>query len=100
MERLTNLSADAKKHNSSYRGRFDIIADILDASLDGVRKTHIMYRCNLSFQQLKRYLGFMLQKGLLHSVAEKKESNPGFFEITDKGKKFLKAYKGLKNLMN
>lgn len=94
------MSDDSKKQSGSHRGRFDIIADMLDASFGGVRKTHLMYRCNLSFKQLKRYLGFLLNKKLLHSVGDDEGSNPGLFEITDKGKEFLKAYKGLKNLMN
>lgn len=89
-----------KKHSSrEHRGRLDIIADILDASFGGVRRTHLMYHCNLSFKQLKYYLKFLLKKGLLHATADNKGSNPGLFEITDKGKEFLKAYKGLKNLM-
>jgi predicted transcriptional regulator len=93
------LLVNAKKHSSSHRGRLDIIADILDASFGGVKKTYLMYRCNLSFKQLKYYLNFLLNKRLLHVVAENKGSNPGLFKITDKGKEFLKAYKGLKGLM-
>jgi predicted transcriptional regulator len=96
---LSNLLVNAKKHSSSrHRGRLDIIADILNASFGGVKKTYLMYRCNLSFKQLKYYLKFLLRKGLLHAVANK-GSNPGLFMITDKGKEFLKAYKGLKGLM-
>jgi predicted transcriptional regulator len=94
------LLVNAKQRVSrGHRGRLDIIADILDASFGGVRKTYLMYRCNLSFKQLKHYLKFLLNKGLLHVVADNKRSNPGLFEITDKGKKFLKAYKGLKGLI-
>jgi predicted transcriptional regulator len=97
---LSNLLVNAKKRSSgSHRGRLDIIADILDASFGGVKKTYLMYRCNLSFKQLKYYLKFLLNKRLLHVVADDKGSNPGLFEITDKGKKFLKAYEGLKGLM-
>lgn len=59
-----------------------------------------MYRCNLSFKQLKHYLDFTLRKGLLQAVAvEDDGSNPSLFEITDKGREFLKNYKGLKALM-
>jgi len=41
----------------------------------------------------------MLKKGLLQVVAPSGDSNPGVFEATDKGRKFLKAYKSLKALM-
>ena len=84
----------------SHRGRLDIIADILNTSLGGVKKTYLMYRCNLSFKQLKYYLDFMLRKGLLHVVTVRDDNpNPGLLEITDKGKEFLRNYKALKALM-
>jgi len=91
------LLTNAKKHkHSSHRGRLDIIADILSASLDGVKKTHLMYRCNLSFRQLKRYLRLLVGKGFLYAVSS---DSPDLFETSDKGKKFLKAYEGLRGLM-
>jgi predicted transcriptional regulator len=83
-----------------HRGRLDIIADILNTSLSGVKKTYLMYRCNLSFKQLKHYLDFMFRKGLLHVVTVRDDdSNPGLLETTDKGKEFLRNYKALKALM-
>lgn len=93
------LASPKKQSSSSHRGRLDIIADILGASFGGVRKTYLMYHCNLSFKQLKFYLEFLLHKKLLQIVSDNKTSNPGLFKITDKGKKFLEAYKGLKSLM-
>jgi len=93
------LTSQKKQSSSSHRGRLDIIADILGASFGGVRKTYLMYRCNLSFKQLKFYLEFLLHKKLLQVVSDNKTSNPGLFKITGKGKKFLEAYKGLKSLM-
>ncbi len=93
------LASPKKQSSSSHRGRLDIIADILGASFGGVRKTYLMYRCNLSFKQLKFYLEFLLHKKLLQIVSDNKTSNPGLFKITGKGKKFLEAYKGLKSLM-
>lgn len=88
-----------RRVSSSHRGRLDIIADMLDASHGGVKKTYFMYRCNLSFRQLKRYLNFMLNTKLLNVVIQDDNSNPDLFEVTDKGRKFLKAYRSLKGLM-
>jgi predicted transcriptional regulator len=97
---LVNLLVKTVKRVSySHRGRLDIVADILTASFGGVKKTLLMYRCNLSFKQLKDYLEFMLRKRLLRVVAGDDEANPGLFEITDKGKEFLKNYEALKALM-
>ena len=85
--------------SGGHRGRLDIIADILEVSLrEGVKKTYLMYKCNLSFKQLNYYLQFMLNKGFINVVKEK-NSNPRLFKTTRKGKDLLKAYKDLKSLM-
>jgi predicted transcriptional regulator len=89
---------DTKNNTSNnHRGNLDIIADILGASDGGAKKTYLMYRCNLSFKQLKNYSSFLLSNGLLH--IPKDEANNGKFQVTDKGKEFLRAYKNLKALM-
>jgi predicted transcriptional regulator len=89
---------NGRADSNSHRARFDIIADILTASSGGVRKTFLMYHCNLSFSQLKVYSPFLLTKGLVRLVGDG-GSNPSLFEVTDKGREFLRAYKGLVALM-
>jgi len=89
------LSQNKKTVGMGHRGRLDIIADILEACCDGTRKTYLMYRCNLSFKQLKQYLIFLLKKGFLCEIITDGNPEPTIFKITDKGKNFLKAYKGL-----
>jgi predicted transcriptional regulator len=97
---MVSLLLESKKGSSnSHRGRLDIIADILEASSCETRKTYLMYRCNMSFKQLKYYLDFLLRKQLLHTVAEDLDPNFGLFKITDKGREFLRVYKGLKSLV-
>ena len=93
------LAQTKRRIGNSNRGRFDITADILEASNGGVRKTYLMYRCNLSFKQVKYYLDFLLGNGLLCLVTGGANSNHNLFGITDKGKEFLKTYKGLKALV-
>jgi predicted transcriptional regulator len=84
-----------KLENINHRGHFDIIADILSASLEGAKKTHLMYHCNLSFKQLKHYSRLLLGMGFLRIAGDGGRINSDIFEVTDKGKEFLKAYKGL-----
>ena len=93
------IQVEKRVSSRTHRGRLDIIADMLNASHGRVKKTYLMYRCNLSFRQLKHYLNFMLKKRLLRVVVQVDDSNPGLFEVTDKGREFLKAYKNLKALM-
>jgi predicted transcriptional regulator len=92
-------SQNRRRSGNNHRGRLDIIADILEASYDGTRKTYLMYRCNMSFRQLKLYLDFLLGKDLLCAVGAEFNPDPCLFRITDKGKEFLKTYKGLKALV-
>ena len=85
--------------SSGHRGSFDIMADILAASSEGSKKTNLMYHCNLSFKQLKSYSGFLLYRGLLKTNGQVSQYKNEVFEVTAKGKEFLRAYKGLKALM-
>ena len=78
------------------RSRLDIIADILDASNSRVKKTHLMYKCSMSFTQMKRYLDVILKANLLEI------ENDGLntlFRISRKGRSFLESYERLKALI-
>ncbi len=74
------------------RSDIEIMASILNEANEGARKTHIMYRCNLSHKQLQAYLKILLRLGLLESPSDS-------FETTLKGRKFVGAYRTLKALM-
>jgi len=90
----------AVESRSSHRGRLDIIAHILSSATCGVRKTSIMYKCNLSFRQLETYLGFLLNKGLLNMFTRKESATSQYFETTERGMDFLRAYRNLEALMS
>ena len=90
---------DRNDASNNHRGNLDIIADILHASHGGVKKTYLMYRCNLSFKQLKAYSHFLLNNGLLLMTIEQERMANQLFKVTPKGREFLKAYEGLKALM-
>lgn len=50
---------------SPRRDRHQIATQILKEAMEGIKKTNIMYRCNLSFAQLKYYLEALDRAGLL-----------------------------------
>lgn len=77
----------------------DIIADILDEAKHGIKKTRIMYMCNLSFRQLRIYLDFLLKRNFLALITSEKE-NSRFFKTTKKGLAFLDAYKNLQAVIS
>ena len=71
-----------------YRSHFRIVVDVLSVASKGARKTHIMYGANLSYALLKRYLGDVLDAGLVRL------GNDGLYEITEKGRMFLDRCNG------
>jgi predicted transcriptional regulator len=72
------------------------MADILDSSRCGVKKTRLMYKCSMSFTQLEEYLDLVLRARLLFVESD---GSHVLFRISGKGKSFLKAYESLKALM-
>lgn len=94
------LVQTATETKSSHRSRLDIIANILSSAAGGVRKTSIMYKCNLSFRQLQVYMGFLLNKGLLRVFTKRQSATSYFFETTARGMDFLRAYHNLDALMS
>ena len=69
-----------------YRGRLQIIADILSVVRGGAKKTHVMYQANLSFTLLKRYLKEVLEAGLVKCEDE------DLYRLTGRGQKFLDRF--------
>jgi predicted transcriptional regulator len=71
------------------RSRLDIISDMLASIQDkgGENKpTHLMYKSNLSHEQMKTYLDELVDKELIGKI---KKSNHDYIIITDKGHSFL-----------
>jgi predicted transcriptional regulator len=73
----------------SNRTRVEILASILKVAGNGNLKTHIMYKANLSYRQLERYLNFLETNGMLARISE---NDILTFQVTDKGKEFLIDY--------
>ncbi|MCW3977750.1 MAG: winged helix-turn-helix domain-containing protein [Candidatus Bathyarchaeota archaeon] len=70
-----------------YRKKLQIIADILEISRNGTRKTRIMYQANLSYKLLCSYLVKVLEAGLVAG------DDDDCYVLTPKGEKFLNEYK-------
>jgi predicted transcriptional regulator len=70
------------------RSNIEIIADMLRVGENGAGKTEIMYSANMSYAQLQKYLGFMLNHGFINKV---KVGNPSVtYQVTNKGGELLK----------
>ena len=72
----------------SYRGRLDIIADILRVASGNAKKTQIMYQANLSYKVLTKYITEVSEASLIDFEYERQ-----CYMLTAKGREFLEAYK-------
>jgi len=68
-----------------YRGRLEIIADILNAAEKEGKKTRIMYIANLSYSLLEKYLTEVLGMGFVNVINNN-------YELTEKGRIFLEKF--------
>ncbi|MEM2147471.1 MAG: winged helix-turn-helix domain-containing protein [Candidatus Bathyarchaeia archaeon] len=78
------------------RDKLYIIAEILDIAKDGVLKTQVMYRANLSFTQLNEYLQFMLKINLIEKIDQ---NDKEIYKATQKGLDFLQRYREINELL-
>ena len=72
----------------NYRGKLDIIADILQVVRQNAKKTQIMYQANLSYKVMQRYLSDITAASLISF-----EATEQCYVLTPKGQDFLEAYK-------
>ena len=72
------------------RGKIQIMGDVLALGTSGIKKTHIMYKANLSYEQVHLYLGELIGKRL---ISQDVSSSDGvIYRTTEKGREFLLHY--------
>jgi predicted transcriptional regulator len=71
------------------RGETEIIYDLLLYAKNDIKKTHLMYKTNMTHKQFNKYLDALLEKGLI----EKKDSSQygKIYFTTNKGIKVLES---------
>jgi predicted transcriptional regulator len=70
------------------RNDLDICADILKVARNGAKKTHLVYKANLNFNIIRKYIQRLKENGLL-------EIHNGRYFTTDKGFEFLDQFQDL-----
>jgi len=75
------------------RQPYDVAAEILFLAMAGVKKTKILYSCNLSFTMCDKYIRLLLGNGLLEKKADS-------FYTTQKGIKYITAHQKIECLWN
>ncbi len=90
------MVADPLGGSRRRRDRLLIMAEILDVAREGVLKTQVMYRANLSFAQLNEYLSLLLDLDLLKTVSKSKKT---LYKTTERGLRYLQSYGELRELL-
>jgi predicted transcriptional regulator len=70
---------------AKHRGYLDILADIMKVAKESTSKTHIMFRANLSYKLLEKYLEIAISNGFISSDKSR-------YRLTSQGKVFLEEY--------
>ena len=71
------------------RGKIQIMGDVLALATSGIKKTHIMYKANLSYEQVHLYLSELIGKRL---ISEDASQDGVLYRTTEKGREFLQYY--------
>ena len=79
------------------RSSIDIASDVLEAANGGANKIQIMYKALLSYNQMKVYVNFLNEKGLL--VYDNQNREVHTFRTTEKGLRFLEIYNRLEDMI-
>lgn len=80
--------------NPKYRSRIEIISSILEASIDGAKKSKVMHRSFVSNTQFKLYMNHLIEKNLLSIDSDSK------LTTTAKGREFLEHYHTLEDMLD
>jgi predicted transcriptional regulator len=77
-----------------------MLSTINDSGTEGANKTTIMYKSFLSYAQLKEYLSFMVEKGLVDEIPHHFSGNEKvLYKITGKGLRLLQISKEIESLV-
>ena len=74
------------------RSHLQVVQDILVYCQRSTRKTHIMYGCNLSYQQLQKYLGLLVDAEFLRATVD---HGGRMYSLTDSGREYVGHYRDL-----
>lgn len=82
---------------SHRRGEPQILMDVLTICMNGEKLTHLMYKANLSYSTLRRYLLAMTNQGLISKTST--SSGSRVYHTTQKGRMILNDLNHVKNYL-
>jgi len=85
------------ENSPKRRDKLVIMAEIIDIAKKGTSKTHIMFKANLSFSELKQYLSLLSHTSLLETSAY---NGRVIYKPTQKGLEFMERQQQIMDLLN
>lgn len=80
------------------RSNIEIISEMLRIGANGAGKTELMYSANMSYNQIQRYLKFLIAQGLIDKV---EIGNPSVtYVVTEKGHGLRKSIDAVLEVLN
>lgn len=83
---------------SHRRGEAQILMDVLTICMNGEKLTHLMYKANLSYSTLRRYLLAMTDQGLISKAST--GSGSRVYHTTQKGRMILNELNHVRNYLS
>ena len=84
------MALETLGETTGRRDKVTIMADLLDIMQEPRRLTHILYKSNMSYVQLVKYLDNLMDMGFAEKIKEPHRA----YGITTNGKLFMDLVKG------
>jgi len=92
------MNPDYGSRTERHRSKVDIVYDILVSAMGaGAKKTHILYRANISSTQVENYFSALLAHDLLEKACDLDGNN--IYRTTGKGMKFIEYCEEIRSLI-
>lgn len=90
-DQILNLGQlDEKK--TEKRDKLDLLLQLLDATSEPIKKTHLIYRLRINYYQLTRYLDMLLKLDMVQEVSSPFEG----YAITEKGRTMRSLFSNIR----
>jgi predicted transcriptional regulator len=86
---IIEMTMTTRCERKNNRGKIQIMGDVLALATSGIKKTHIMYRANLSYEQVYLYLEELISKRL---ISQDLSADGVVYRTTERGREFLLYY--------
>lgn len=74
------------------RDKLDLLLELLDATSEPTKKTHLIYKLRINYYQLTRYLDLLLKLEMVEEVSAPFEG----YAITEKGRLMQKLFSNVR----